>query len=314
MTVLLARTVRSGLVEAHHEGSAVVVDASGSVVTSWGDITAPVLYRSSIKPFQATVSQRNGAALVPEQMAVACASHDALPVQLALVGDMLDDAGLDEGRLGCPPAQPNSLDRRLDLAGRGEPRMRRIYHTCSGKHAAFLRACVAAGLPTSTYLEPSHPLQAEVLDELEKATGGVAEIVAVDGCGAPAPSGTITGLATAFARLTVEDRYAEACSAMTTYPGLVSSNRRSDGRIGAWWRGPVKRGAQGVIAAGRDGVGIAVKSREGSSLVAGIGLIAVMATLGLLADAAISALSEDAEPVVLGGGRPVGRVTPALEV
>ena len=30
---------------------------------------------------------------------------------------------------------------------------------CSGKHAAMLSACVAAGWPTAGYLERDHPLQ-----------------------------------------------------------------------------------------------------------------------------------------------------------
>ena len=46
--------------------------------------------------------------------------------------------------------------------------------------------------------------------------------------------------------------------------------------------------------------------------VAVVGLIAVMRRLGLLSDAALTALEEVASPAVLGGGRPVGALEPVL--
>ena len=147
---------------------------------------------------------------------------------------------------------------------------------------------------------------------LAQAAGESVEPVGVDGCGAPAPSGTLLGLARAFSVLTTEARFAEAATAMSRYPSLVSSNLTGDGQLGAWWGGPVKRGAKGVIAAGRHGIGIAVKSREGSSQIALVGLIAAMTELDLLSDAARTALAEVASPAVLGGGRRVGSLQPSL--
>jgi L-asparaginase II len=308
----LARTVRSGVVEAHHDGAAIAVSADGSTIAHWGDPTEHVFFRSAIKPFQATISQRNGAALIPEQMALACASHSGHPVQLELVRGMLESAGLTDNDLGCPPALPLAHEARMALAARGESEPRRLFHTCSGKHSGFLRACLARGWPTRSYLDPDHPLQRETFTLLGDVTGAKSTPVGVDGCGAPAPLGTLSGLARAFAVLTVNPEFEDATTAMSRYPSLLSGNLSDDGRLAAWWGGPMKRGAMGIIAAARHGVGIAVKSREGSSRIALVGLIAVMRELEMLSDAALSALEDISSPPVLGGGRQVGALEPTL--
>ncbi|MCI0426067.1 MAG: asparaginase, partial [Actinobacteria bacterium] len=60
---MLAASVRSGLVETVHEGSVAVSDAEGNLIAWSGDIDRPFYLRSAAKPFQAMVSQENGAGL-----------------------------------------------------------------------------------------------------------------------------------------------------------------------------------------------------------------------------------------------------------
>lgn len=308
----LARSTRSGVVEARHDGAAVAVRADGSIAASWGDPHVTSFYRSAIKPFQATASQRNGADLVPEQMVLACASHSGQPVHIALVENMLEGMGLEEDDLGCPSALPGVVREQLRRARAGGTRARPAFHNCSGKHAAFLRASRASGFPLDSYLAPDHPHQKNVLTLVAEATGERPREVGVDGCGAPTPAGTLRGLALAFARLTVDPEFRDASTAMTRYPSLVSSNLNGDAAVAAWFGGPVKRGAMGIIAAGRHGLGMAVKSRDGSARVALIGLISVMRSFGMLSDVALGALEDVAAPPVFGGGRRVGTVEPAL--
>ena len=74
---------------------------------------------------------------------------------------------------------------------------------CSGKHAAMLATCVANGWPTETYLEPDHPLQHAIAATFARLTGEPVEHVAVDGCGAPLLSTSLTGLARAFSAIAV---------------------------------------------------------------------------------------------------------------
>jgi L-asparaginase II len=146
-----------------------------------------------------------------------------------------------------------------------------------------------------------------------EASGVDPEPVGVDGCGAPTLRGSVRGLAQAFARLTEDARFAEAATAMRRYPALVADNLRGDGRLGAWWGGPVKVGAEGVIAAGRHGIGIGVKSHEGSYSVAVTALMETIRRLELLPRAAWDSLRDVALPSVLGGGLSVGSLEPEPE-
>jgi L-asparaginase II len=314
----LARTVRSGLIESTFEGSAIALDNSGRVLAVVGNPDRPLFYRSAIKPIQATVAQECGASLQPEQLAIASASHGGFPIHVALVRSMLHEVGLDESALLTPPSWPLGNAARDGLVAAGHRHPRPVYHNCSGKHAGWLRACVAAGWPTDSYLSPGHPLQQRVLAAVaavvaEDPARGGESAVGVDGCGAPTPQGSIRELARAFARLTAAPRYAEVSAAVHRFPALVADNHRPDGRLGAWWDGPLKVGAQGLIGAGRHGIGLAVKSRSGDREASVIALIALARRLGLLSDAALDALADVAAPPVLGGGRPVGAIHPALE-
>lgn len=306
--------MRAGIAEAWHHGSAIAVDTGGTVLFSFGDTSFPIYYRSAIKPFQATASQRAGADLVPEHLALACASHGGQPVHVAIVREMLRGVGLGDSALRCPAGWPLSSRARDRLIAAGAVRPRPLFHNCSGKHAGFLRACVASGWSTTDYLVPDHPLQRSILEIVADATGADPHPLAVDGCGAPVLAGTIEGLATGFARLSVDPQFGAAATAMARYPSLVADSSRPDGRLAAWWGGPLKVGAQGLISASRAGVGIAVKSHEGSRTIATMVMMAVMHRLGLMPDSAFAALGDVAHPAVYGGGRRVGSITPVPEL
>jgi L-asparaginase II len=307
-----ARTIRSGLVESTHPWSAVVVDASGTTHWQAGDPDRPLYYRSAVKALQATIGVEAGWAPPREHLAVACSSHSGTPAHIAIVRQILEDVGLGLGSLRCPPALPHGgSSLRMAMAAGRTPHP--VFHNCSGKHAGFLAACVTQGWPTKTYLTPDHPLQRRIADLLIEMTGDRGTHVGIDGCGAPTLGGTIRGLARAFARLSIEPRFARARDAVSTYPALTSGNDRPDGRLAMWWGGPAKGGAQGVMAAGRHGIGIATKSHGGSITVAVLAMLEVSASLGLLPDAALDALEPDRRPVVLGGGAPVGATTATLD-
>ena len=302
-------TVRSGLPESIHDAAVCAVDAEGTELYRSGDPDRPLFYRSSVKPIQATVALEAGIDLPPEHIAVASSSHSGWPAHLAIVRSMLDSIGLDERSLQCPAVWPLSQAARDLQVRRGVAAPKRIFHNCSGKHAAMLAACVSQGWPTESYLDPDHPLQLRIVDLIAEATGISPEPVGIDGCGAPTLRGSVRGLANAFAQLSSADRFARAADAISRFPALVADNARADGHLARWWGGPVKVGAEGQIGIGRHGVGIAAKSRAGGSDVAVAAVIAVADDLGLLPDAMRSGLASEAAPPVFGGGVPVGALT-----
>lgn len=303
-------TFRSGLIESTHEVSVVAVDEGGRVIGSWGDPNLGFFYRSVIKPFQATISLECGAQLHPEQLAVACASHGGFPLHLSLVAENLRNAGLDTNHLQCPPAWPRDPAAKDLLVASGHREPQRIFHNCSGKHSGWLSACAAQGWSTDDYLNPQHPLQQRVAALINDVTGVKPEPKGIDGCGAPTFRGELVGLARAFATLTTDQRFAAAAHAVQRFPAIVSSNTLTEGRFAGWWGGPVKGGAQGLIAAGRNGIGLAAKSHDGNGAIAIAGLLEAIGRLGLLSDVAASALEDVAHIPVMGGGTQVGIIEP----
>jgi L-asparaginase II len=305
---MVAHTWRNGVAESTDLVDAAAIDTSGRLIAAWGDVDQVRFYRSAIKPIQATVAQQLGAAMSPEQMAVATGSHSGFPVHLALVASMLIEVGLDASALQTATGWPLESPARDLLVASGHTTTRSLYHNCSGKHAAFLRACVANDWPIETYLDPGHPLQVAVGDRIAAVSGVEGRPPGVDGCGAPAYRGSLTGLARVFSRVSNDDEYAEVAAAMSRFASLVSGPGRPDGILGRWWVAPLKVGAQGILGAGRGGIGIAVKSRAGSGAIATMGMIEAMQTLGLLSATALAGLTDVARPPVLGGGRIQGRV------
>ncbi len=189
-SVELALVERSGVPESRHLGAAVLVDAEGSVVRALGDPSALVYPRSTLKLGQATAVELLGVTFDEEQTVLSAASHAGTPAHVAVVERMLAGARLDEAALGCPPDWPGD-----SAARRAATEPRRITMNCSGKHASFLAACVARGWDLGGYLDPRHPLQQQVLTTVEGLAAETIHHVGVDGCGAPVPTLSLTGLA-----------------------------------------------------------------------------------------------------------------------
>ena len=311
---MLAEQVRSGLVETVHDGAVAVVGPDGKLVAFTGDVERPFYFRSAAKPFQAAVCNRLGANVSREALALACASHDGEPVHVALVAAMLSEAELEERDLECPPAWPLRVSAARRLLASGASERRRIWHNCSGKHAAMLRAARSAGWETSGYLAADHPLQ-EQITVFMREVGGPVDPVGVDGCGAPVFATTTFGMARAFARLGTDEELADVFAAMHSYPALVSGYGNVDAELATHLDAVAKRGASGCLGLSlRSGVGIAVKAWDGSSETTGVAAVAALDHLGLLTDHARACLAAIAQPPVYGGGRPVGVFRPRVEL
>ncbi len=312
--VELVRVIRSGFHECSHYGAMVVTDADGSVLHSRGDVTTPVFPRSSNKPFQALAMLAAGADLAGADLALAAASHSGELVHTERVEAMLKRAGLTEDDLRCPASMPLNEARRKDVirAG-GEPT--RIMMNCSGKHAGMLMACVAAGWDLPSYLDPAHPLQRAVFDQVARVAGERPTATGVDGCGAALYAISLTSLAGAFGRLTtaaVGTAERTVADAMRAYPEMVGGTGRDDTLLMNGIPGLlVKGGAEGVhTAALADGRAVAVKIGDGGDRARMPALVAGLRYLGV--DAPV--LDRLGSSAIMGGGVPVGivEVVPGL--
>ena len=308
---LLAVVERSGLDEAFHDGCVVAVDPDGRTIGRFGDVDRPFYVRSSAKPFQATVSVELGADLPPEHLALACASHDGTPVHVAIVRRILSDGGLDETALQCPADRPVSRGADRLWAARGSTAHERVFHNCSGKHAAMLRACVAQGWSVDSYLSPDHPLQQAQLTLMRDVGALADETVGVDGCGAPVFRVTAHSMARAFTRIGTR-RFERVRTAMHRYPALVSGVGNVDAEIAVALDAVAKRGAEGLLAVAVAGRGaLVVRCWDGSERAVAVAAGHALRRLGWVDER--SPLTDRLRRVVRGGDEVVGTVRPVFE-
>ena len=312
---VLAEVWRSGFLESVHRGALVVLDVDGSVTFAAGDVDRPVLPRSSNKPVQATALLAAGwTPRSEEELAIGAGSHNGEDRHREVVAGMLSAVGLGPDDLGCPPALPQHEPTKAAwlVDGRAPDR---LAMNCSGKHAAMLSACVAAGWPTEGYLERDHPLQQAIENRLGEAAGEKVRAVVVDGCGAPQHALSLTGLARGVLSLVEAPQGSHERSvadAMRAHPWLVAGTGREDTDLMSAVPGLLtKVGADGVHVAALPGAGAAAyKLDDGGDRGRMPTLSAGLQRLGVPAEV----LAPWVLTPVLGGADVVGEVRPASAV
>jgi L-asparaginase II len=317
--VPVAEIVRNGFVEGHHYGSVVALDSGGRPVWSVGDAEVPVLPRSCNKPVQALGMVRQGLDLPEELLALACASHSGEPFHVAGVRRILAGAGLSEADLRTPPDYPLDDEARETVIREGGARSA-VLMNCSGKHAAMLATCVVNGWPTEGYLAPDHPLQQAIAATFADLTGEPIAKTAVDGCGAPLFSASLTGLARAFRRLALgvstsgddDPDAARVAAAIRAHPAYVSGTTRDELALLRAIPGAIgKAGAEGCYAVAlADGRAFALKTDDGAARVRPVLMAEALRRAGVLEEPGVDAEAVRRTGVVtlLGGGEPVGEI------
>jgi L-asparaginase II len=259
---------RGGVVESRHRAHAVAVQ-DGTVIAEAGDGGLVTFMRSSAKPIQALPLSRARPELEEEALAIACASHQALPEQLDAVRVLLAAAPAGEDELECGPA--------------GHP-PERIKHNCSGKHAGMLALCRAHGWDSPGYRLADHPCQRAMLTEVARAADVPEDelATAVDGCGVVTFALPLERMALAFARLERLDGGDRVAGAMRAHPGLIRGPGGIDTMLMRAREGWIaKGGADGVMcAAGPSGLGVALKVEDGGARPVGPAVAAFLETVG----------------------------------
>lgn len=221
----------------------------GAVVEEAGDPGLVAYLRSAAKPFQVLPLVRARDDLTTEEIAIASASHLALPEQLAAVRSLLDKAPAGEDELECGP-EPTPLE-----------------HNCSGKHAGMLALCRTHGWASGGYRLATHPVQRGCLAEIAAAAGADADEIptAVDGCGVLTFALPLERMALMFARFEQLDGGPQVAAAMRAHPDLIRGPMAADSLLMRELEGwTAKGGAEGLLcAAGPGGLGIALKVEDG---------------------------------------------------
>ena len=135
---------RGDVVESRHRVHAVAV-RRGDIVDAAGDPGLVTFLRSAAKPFQALPLALEHPDLPSEEVAIACASHEARSEQLVAVRSLLRRARATEDDLEC-----------------GRRDGSKLRHNCSGKHAGMLLRAESHGWSRSGYRLGDHPLQRDL--------------------------------------------------------------------------------------------------------------------------------------------------------
>jgi L-asparaginase II len=229
-------TVRRGdVVEAVHR-----VHVRSTAGDAAGD-DVHCFFRSSLKPIQAIPLLDAHPELPDEELAIACASHQAEPAQLDAVRKLLAraEATVDDLENGEQQGRPEG----------------RLGHNCSGKHAGMLAACRAYGWPLHPYRALEHPLQQRVA-----AVVGEAD-VAVDGCGVPTFALPLSRMCAVFLEAPPRIR-----AAMAARPELVGGRGAADTDLmrarPGWF---AKGGAEGLFCVSDGEAAWTLKVEDGAS-------------------------------------------------
>jgi L-asparaginase II len=280
---------RGGVVEAVHRVHAVAVQ-DGVVVAEAGDSGLIGFMRSSSKPLQAIPLARARKDVDDRDLAIASASHLADDDQIAAVRALLAKAPAAEGELECGPA--------------GHPPSP-FKHNCSGKHAGMLALCRAHGWRSEGYRLEGHRVQREMLAvHAEAAEVDHEEIrTGIDGCGVLTFALPLERMAFAFSRLADLEGGDRVASAMRTHPLLIRGSRATDTRLMQALPGWIaKGGAEGLLCAASDDLGIALKAEDGNSRAL------APATAAFLAQLELDVPELEVVPVENSRGEPVGEI------
>jgi L-asparaginase II len=323
---VVIEVTRGAMVESRHIGAAAIMKIDGSVAASWGDIDAPVMARSAIKPLQAIPLVESGAAdrfgLTDRQLSLACASHNGEPRHVEAVRSWLATIGLSEDDLECGAHAPGRLPV-FEAWIREGATLTAAYNNCSGKHTGFLCTAVHKGEATRGYIRHDHPVQQRLLGIYEQ----LAQVdlsrapMGTDGCGIPTVGVPLRHMALAMANMANPVRLPEARArairrirdAMNAEPFYMAGTGRFCTRINDALKGvaQVKTGAEGVYCAMLPtlGLGVALKIWDGTARASEVAMAAILRHLGLLGDAAFDAAVSP--PILNVVGLRVGDIHPA---
>jgi L-asparaginase II len=318
---------RGKTVESIHDGAVAVVDVNGKLIAWYGDPNAVTFLRSTAKPFQALPFIESGGheafGLTSKEIALLCASHSGMDEHVAVARSIQAKAGIQESELLCGTHEPLDPAMAAVLRERKEAPTP-IRHNCSGKHSgmlAYVRLKQLRGetiQPDLPYIDPTHPLQREILSTFAEMCGLDAEQVAlgIDGCSAPNFAVPLRFAALGFARLSDPQaggvqppERAKACqtitAAMMNHPDMVAGPGRFDTRLMQVAQGRIvsKGGAEafqgigimpGALGPNSPALGIALKIADGDGrqLVRAAVSLEVLRQLNALSEAEQAALSD----------------------
>ena len=291
---ILCKVHRGDFIESIHVAYAVVVNGEGEIVYSSGDPHYLTCVRSTLKPFQASATVKEGATkavgLTPAESALMCASHNGEDIHVETAESMLKKIGYDTSHYECGSHLPYDKESKIKLIQNDE-KPSALHNNCSGKHAGML--CLAKYLQVDPkgYTDPDHPVQQLIMKQVKQFSELDEFPLTTDGCSAPVPFMPLFNIALMYQKFASGnyDELNTLFDAVTSNPYLIAGKDRfdtdfieaMDGKAVTKVGGEGVRGL-GIRAANGEVFGIALKVLDGSQRCSPIATIAVLDELDLL--------------------------------
>lgn len=194
----------SAIFDLMHYGYVCIVDEHSRVLYSAGDCDDLVFYRSASKPIQSLPVFKYGLdkefGIEEWESVVLSASHAAEPCHVQAVENILRKGGFSEDILCMSPTRPTNEAANEARIRAGLP-LRKVYHNCSGKHAALLLVQKYLGGNVEDYWKVDTPVFREVADCIHTFAETDKMKVGVDGCGVPVFAVGMKNIAISFKNL-----------------------------------------------------------------------------------------------------------------
>ena len=289
---------RADAVESCHDVDIALCDGDGQVILGMGQYESVIYPRSAMKPLQALalleLLDELGITNIDEaEYALFCASHNGEALHSDAVIKVLQKFDISPDELVCGAHW--SLDQEtLIHQVRHMSAPQKAHNNCSGKHAGMLILAKLLTGSTAGYEASHHACQQKILGVLEAMTGSdlTAHTIGIDGCGAPVYRAPLGNWARAFALFAsggvLPPAREQAClrlrRAIARYPDYIAGQNRACSAVNQAYGEAmtVKVGAEGVYSAAFHhlGLGLMLKTRDGSKRGAEVALGAVVKLLG----------------------------------
>jgi L-asparaginase II len=284
---VIAEVARGSIVESRHTGAFAIVDASGALLRSVGDIDTPIYPRSAIKAFQCLPLIASGAAdrygLTEEEIALCCASHNGEPDHVRVARSILAKSGCNENQYECGAHWPLDHEAQRQLV-KQDQMPSAVHNNCSGKHAGMLALASHLGVDPRGYTKIEHSVQQRMAQSLSELCDVDAskQPWGIDGCSVPTWAVPLSAMARGLSRLTQMQEGLRIIESVRAYPFMIAGTGHFDTLLMQDVpRAFVKVGAEGVYAAciQHAGIGIALKCDDGASRAAEVAIASVLASL-----------------------------------
>jgi len=300
---ILCKVHRGDFIESIHVAYAVVVNEAGEIVYSSGDPHYLTCVRSTLKPFQASASVKEGATkavgLTPAESALMCASHNGEDIHVKTAESMLKKIGYDTSYYECGTHFPYDKESKIKLIQNDE-KASALHNNCSGKHAGMLCLAKHLQIDPKGYTDLNHPVQQLIMEQVKRFSELDEFPLAIDGCSAPVPFLPLFNIALMFQKFASGnyDELNTLFDAIISNPYLIAGKNRFDTDFIKTMDGKAvtKVGGEGVRGVGirtakGETYGVALKVLDGNQRCNPIATLAVLEEMDLLTDDELDKLS-----------------------